>query len=857
MILMSMLTNAQAFKEISCETYISQRAYFGTSQRPVVIKNQTDRWINLTYKNAEQKEFEILKVLAPGASKTAYTFNNAMLAIKDVRSGACLQALQLNPDNASDITIEVSGGKVLQEIRQRDPATGESILKIDCNFIQEEFTTLYGSAALNLSNKTNDPVAIHRLTSKVGKVGEPLLIIPPSGLQNLFYAIGGRFMIKDKMGQCVGVYEVLGDATLSIDKKELAKPGLAPFAWETNVPDSPVTQVPTSFRDVVLVTSQRTTQSSENALKLAGKGDYLLTDIKNIPSEFTMEFVFKASEVRSQSPLQYLIYKAGDLQNKNKQGEILAHIQDGGHGTIQLVVTISFMGSMPKNTTSVFDQFKGNDSNREQKIEKTNWGVSAIELDPDLYHHIAFVCTGDTMKLYHNGFLEQEEYLLGSTFQSDDNAPLIIGGSPKDDLESNAIIDEFRIWDRALNAKEIDAAKNHILTGSEHGLMHYLDFNLTKSQKNHSNRVVDRTTGEEIGSLVNFRFDERSNWIDAGPDDWKTQTMQIFSRETSGGYTLHLHEDRRVASLQIDDSQYNEILEETKQHIKNVPAYFFDKQVFEWMPNEYDFFIWYLNEQRSLDPNHGGICMRTNSKAHNIGFGRNDSPFHAGESRFMGNIVIDGGRLIVNSVHHEICHLWGVGNLFKTEVPLESVKIQGIIKNPEVEYNGHWGFTGSGAGALGGFRQNSLKELGDNWYQADLFHPRSGSPKFSNLELYLMGLLPSDSLNTFDLFRGITDFHVQEKKFRAEERITYTPDKLIELIGERSPSWDQSQKHFKGMNIIISPSPLTGKEWKLMNRDVEIEGRKEEIPGHGVSFWEATRGTGTLELDKLVFKDEN
>lgn len=857
-ILTSLVTVAQAFEEISCNAYHAERAYFGTEQRPITIENKTDRILKLVYKNGKQEEFDITKGIPSGKSISIRVFNNATLSVKDLRSGACIQALRLNPEDASEITLVVSAGNILKEIIEQDPATGQDILKIDCNYIKEEYWMPGGSASLSIANKTDSPIAIHRVNSGVGKVGRPLIVIPPSGSQNIFYQTGGRFMLKDKMGQCAGVYEVLGDAILVIDKKELTKKGVPPFTWKENTPTISDNQFPMNFKEVALVTSPRTTLSAGNALKLSGKGDYLLTDIRKIPSKFTLEFVFKANEPSPYSPLEYLVYKADDPQDKSKTGELMAHIQNGGNGTIQLAMTISFMGNMPQNDGIFYDQLEGDNSTREQKIEKISWGVSAIELDPNQYHHIAFVCTGDTMRLFHNGFLEQEEHLLGSTYQPDEITPLIIGGSPKNGMESNATIDEFRIWDRALTSEEILSRRNQALSGDEPGLMHYLDFNLPTSQKDHSNRVIDRVTGDEIGSLVNFKFDDRSNWIDAGPKNWKTNTLQIFERKTSEGNVLFVHEDRRVAALQIDETQYNEIKEAAKSHISNVPAFRLQQQVFEWMPDEYDFLIWYLNERVSLDPERRGICMRVNSKAHNVGFARDDSPFTEGGSPFMGNIVIDGGRMLTGTLHHEICHLWAVGSLFGTEVPVESIKLEGVITNPEVEYGGHWGFTGNNiSGTLGGFKQSSLKDLGGNWYQVDRFHTRDGSSRFSDIELYLMGVLPLDSLQTFDLFRGVTDFSLRDFKFRAAERITFTPEKVVELIGLRSPSWEDSQKHFKAMNIVISSRPLTGKEWKRMNRDLELEARQEESTGNGINFWEATRGKATLGFDGLRFKDED
>ncbi len=547
MILTSMLTYAQAFEEISCDTYYSERAYFGTAQRPIVIQNKTDRWIKLTYKNGEQKEFDIIPLIAPGESKNNYAFNNATLSIKDIRSGACIKAMRLNPDDASDITIDVSEGKTLKEISRQDPATGQSILKIDCEYIQEEFKALGGRGTLSISNKTEGPMAIHRVTSKVGKVGRPLLVIPPSGSQNLFYAIGGRFMLKDKMGQCVGVYEVLGDAEFAIDKKELAKEGVAPFVWEANAKTAPIATLPGSFTEVKLTNGPKTTKSSENALKLSGKGDYLLTDIKKIPSEFTMEFVLNVAAKNANSPREYLVYKGDDLQDKSKVGDLMVYLQRNEQNYFTIVGEVSLIGTYTVPATAISDAKKIKDT-------KVFWAVNAGLLKVNKFYHIAFSCDREYMRIYINGALMNEVELPEGTYQTDENVPLVIGGSPKDGMESNAIIDEFRIWDRAFNTPVIQKRRNQSMTGKEPGLLSYLDFNIPPSQKQHTNRVTDQVTGQEIGSLINFKFDELSNWIDASSDDWKTigygevpkESLALWLKADSGVNVI----ENRVSSWQ-------------------------------------------------------------------------------------------------------------------------------------------------------------------------------------------------------------------------------------------------------------------------------------------------------------------
>ena len=62
---------------------------------------------------------------------------------------------------------------------------------------------------------------------------------------------------------------------------------------------------------------------------------------------------------------------------------------------------------------------------------------------------------------------------------------------------------------------------------------------------------------------------------------------------------------------------------------------------------------------------------------------------------------------------------------------------------------GHFGF--STGGVLGGFDNKSLIELGNNNYQVDYFDPVGNSieTSMSDLEKYILGLLPKEDLDQF------------------------------------------------------------------------------------------------------------
>ena len=94
---------------------------------------------------------------------------------------------------------------------------------------------------------------------------------------------------------------------------------------------------------------------------------------------------------------------------------------------------------------------------------------------------------------------------------------------------------------------------------------------------------------------------------------------------------------------------------------------------------------------------------------------------------------------------HELFHLWGGADI----LPYHQV----YVDEPGAG-TGHFGF--STGGILGGFNNESLKELGNNDYQVDYFYTdgNGADTKMGNIEKYIMGLLPSSELGDLYAFIG-------------------------------------------------------------------------------------------------------
>ena len=173
---------------------------------------------------------------------------------------------------------------------------------------------------------------------------------------------------------------------------------------------------------------------------------------------------------------------------------------------------------------------------------------------------------------------------------------------------------------------------------------------------------------------------------------------------------------------------------------------------------------------------------------------------------------------------------------------------------------GHWGFAGgSSPGQLGGFKQNTLKSNVEgiaNKYSAKAFGSIANggnSVPYNDLELYMMGMTPLNSVNDFDQFKGIQDITYVDTltKFTATTKIHYTKDTLQTILGARIPSSATAQKDFNALFIVITPRALIDTEWTKYDEQIKQMTLKGDEGTPIYNFWEATNGIGTLNADSI------
>jgi len=318
--------------------------------------------------------------------------------------------------------------------------------------------------------------------------------------------------------------------------------------------------------------------------------------------------------------------------------------------------------------------------------------------------------------------------------------------------------------------------------------------------------------------------------------------------------TIHefeLHSNNRVSSLLMTESEYSDWINNdgfTDSGMR-IPLI---NDVYNKFPDEYDFIFFVLNEP-SIPANlsYYGMLIGVSNNVQGIGKSIYDYSSDYGSSGKLKAVMQLTGLeyLKYGPALHELAHQWA-------NYALPTHSVDGVGSNlTSYPYWGHWGFTGgSTKGQLGGFKQSTLIDNGNNSYTVEEFGPfangGNGIP-YNELELYLMGMIPISSVSNFDMFTDITSLAVNTSTFdfTANTRTTYTPQSLEELLGQRDPSIDNSQKDFKLLVVVITDSPLSDDEWNKVDATAEWFSKKEDDGTSLYNFWEATNGVGSITIE--------
>lgn len=137
---------------------------------------------------------------------------------------------------------------------------------------------------------------------------------------------------------------------------------------------------------------------------------------------------------------------------------------------------------------------------------------------------------------------------------------------------------------------------------------------------------------------------------------------------------------------------------------------------------------------------------------------------------------------------------------------------------------------GAGRSVAGGFR---FEDLGDGSWLA-----HADDPGYSSLDLYLMGLLPSEAVADFPWLETSDPIEPNQRVAPTQVR-TVSIDDIILANGPRIPAAADAPKVFKLAVVFLTDRPLTDNDRDKLNRLLDLL-RAE--------FFTQTRGLGMLDL---------
>jgi Leucine-rich repeat (LRR) protein len=338
-----------------------------------------------------------------------------------------------------------------------------------------------------------------------------------------------------------------------------------------------------------------------------------------------------------------------------------------------------------------------------------------------------------------------------------------------------------------------------------------------------------------------FDPDSDKDGIDDGIDT-NIYSVAMIKEIIGSDYSLSILGSGRVVNL-VSKSLFNE----TSGALSYAATTQITKILYSNLEDEFDFIMIAANNKKCCsDAGFYGRFRGVQNKTKGLGKSIYDSTDSYGSSGRLQGVIhfpylygLTGGPGL-----HEIAHNWG-NDLIKTEV------------------GGHWGYSNVG-GQLGGWQPNSLVTLADGVYQTKgpldaepsswgSFANGGNSVPYSNLELYIMGMIGADEvghdIKIAEDFEWTDDF--SQGIFSASSITNLTMDQIIADKGIREPNHLDSQKNFRAMYVVVSEVPLTREEWRVTDKfvyDFQLEGDDGDS---SYNFWEATQGKGTMSFDQI------
>ena len=313
--------------------------------------------------------------------------------------------------------------------------------------------------------------------------------------------------------------------------------------------------------------------------------------------------------------------------------------------------------------------------------------------------------------------------------------------------------------------------------------------------------------------------------------------------------SLIISSSDNVVNMLMPVAEYDSWIANDGFQTSNQPAVITSK-LYEYFEDDFDMIMLITNEKdRPQTIPYYGVNMPIANSVKGIGRSLFDfSSYYGSEGKLFSLMYLPYLDAIkYGPTLHEFCHCWA-----NYAIP--------------TAVSGHWGICGGNTpGQLGGFKQSTLQTNVDglaNKYVVEAFgvnaNGGNGVP-YNEMELYLMGMLPIESVQEFDAFPEVpseTFQYYDESKtlisFIADKRIHYTQSSIIESLGKREPDYTTSQKEFKALFVVLSKEPLTSAEWESYESGISWFCQTSDDGINWLyNFWEATRGVGSIDPSNL------
>lgn len=300
-------------------------------------------------------------------------------------------------------------------------------------------------------------------------------------------------------------------------------------------------------------------------------------------------------------------------------------------------------------------------------------------------------------------------------------------------------------------------------------------------------------------------------------------------------HRLLISSDGKLASMQLSTEDFSAL---TLDPFNNLSVW--SKVVAQVLPDDYDFYIFVLN-QRGLPEGApaSGYMQHVHQHLQVEGIG----PFAAGQSgfdnvpRLKGLVYLGQFDDLVNGPSlHEIAHTWG----------------NFVIQTGDV----HWNETDVD-GQLGGGARGGIHEVSPGIYEVPLKVLGLGEPrKYADIELYLMGLVPSSEVGPIvQLLDPTTDDSLPASTYRASGTKTITIDDIIAEHGVRKPAVAEAQREFRAAFIAVTVDALSAPGWRFFRTKIDRFSATDDFDPTIVDV-HTLNNRGTLFAPPTIFYNE-